>query len=85
MISSTLGAPSGGMILGGHQGLESAAVCLISPPNCGIGGGRAFDFTGSPYAGEPGFAGPPDWPTVIGTKHPSKHSRDEENQDLGEE
>ena len=70
MISSTLGAPFGGTIVGGHHGLESAAVCLISPPNCGTGGGRAFDVTGSPYAGEPGFAGPPGWPTVIGTKQP---------------
>ena len=39
---------------------------------------------GSPYAGEPGFAGPPGWPTVIGTKAARQHSRDEDNQDLGQ-
>src|SRR5450432_2316653 len=39
MISSTLGAPFGGTIRGGHHGLESSALSLITPPNFGGGGG----------------------------------------------
>src|SRR5208282_512902 len=42
MMSSTLGAPLGGTIRGGHQGVESFALCLITPPNCGGGGGICF-------------------------------------------
>src|SRR5271169_228920 len=42
MMSSTLGAPLGGTMRGGHQGLDSAALCLITPPNCGGGGGICF-------------------------------------------
>src|SRR3990172_4350713 len=67
-MRSTLGAPLGGTVRGGHQGFDSAAVWLISPPNAGAAGGSAFDLTGAVYAGEPGFAGPA-WPlTGIGAK-----------------
>ena len=54
MMSSTLGAPLGGTIVGGHHGLESL-VSLIVPPNFGGGGGRALAVVGSLNAGEPGF------------------------------
>src|SRR5664279_2390415 len=39
MMSSTLGAPLGGTTRGGHQGVESVASSLITPPNFGGGGG----------------------------------------------
>src|SRR6266705_1683319 len=42
MIKSTLGAPLGGTTVGGHHGLESAALSLITPPNFGSGGGSCF-------------------------------------------
>ena len=42
MISSTFGAPLGGTTRGGHQGVESLAVSLITPPNFGGGGGSCF-------------------------------------------
>src|SRR5208337_2126474 len=38
MISSTLGAPFGGTTRGGHQGVDSVAFSLITPPNPGSGG-----------------------------------------------
>src|SRR5262245_13495398 len=71
MMSSTFGAPLGAATCGGHHGFDCAWVCLISPPNFGGAGGRAFDFSGSLYAGEPGFAPPSCPPTVIGTKNPA--------------
>src|SRR5271165_6243601 len=39
MMSRMLGAPLGGTIRGGHQGLESVAFSLITPPNGGGGAG----------------------------------------------
>src|ERR1017187_9708650 len=39
MMSSTLGASLGGTTVGAHHGFESAAFCLITPPNFGSGGG----------------------------------------------
>src|SRR5271165_2783098 len=39
MISRTLGAPFGGTTRGGHQGVDSEALSLITPPNFGSGGG----------------------------------------------
>src|SRR5271165_3059002 len=42
MMSSTLGAPLGGTTRGGHQGVESLAASLITPPNFGGGGGICF-------------------------------------------
>src|SRR5271155_1234044 len=38
MIRRMLGAPLGGTTRGGHHGVESLALSLITPPN-GIGGG----------------------------------------------
>src|ERR1035438_10229653 len=42
MIRSTLGAPLGGTTRGGHHGLESVALSLITPPNFGAGDGICF-------------------------------------------
>ena len=42
MMSSTLGAPLGGTMRGGHQGVDSEAFSLITPPNFGSGGGSCF-------------------------------------------
>src|SRR5271166_909722 len=42
MMRSTLGAPLGGTIRGGHQGLESLASFLMMPPNFGAGAGSWF-------------------------------------------
>src|ERR1700675_3250407 len=42
MMRSTLGAPFGGTMRGGHQGVESLALSLITPPNFGGGGGICF-------------------------------------------
>jgi hypothetical protein len=39
MIRSTLGAPFGGTMRGGHHGVDSEASSLITPPNFGSGGG----------------------------------------------
>src|SRR5215470_14702313 len=54
MISSTLGAPFGGTTRGGHQGFESAAFSLITPPNFGSGGGSCFPVIVVVASGEPG-------------------------------
>src|SRR5260370_32126965 len=42
MMSRTLGAFAGGTTRGGHQVFESLALSLITPPNCGGGGGSWF-------------------------------------------
>ena len=42
MINSTLGAPFGGTMFGGHQGVESVARSWITPPNFGSGGGSCL-------------------------------------------
>src|SRR5271169_4622334 len=39
MMSSTLGAPFGGTTRGGHHGVDSEALSLITPPNFGGVGG----------------------------------------------
>src|SRR4029450_12283169 len=54
MIKSTLGAPLGGTTVGGHHGLESVAVSLITPPNFGSGGGSCFPSMVVVALGEPG-------------------------------
>src|ERR1700751_2757892 len=54
MIKSTLGAPFGGTIVGGQNGLESTAVSLITPPNFGSGGGSCFPSMVVVAPGEPG-------------------------------
>ena len=37
-MSRTFGAPAGGTTRGGHQGFESLALSLMTPPNAGGGG-----------------------------------------------
>src|SRR5882757_9000594 len=54
MIKSTLGAPLGGTIVGAQYGLESTAVSLITPPNCGSGGGICLPSMVVVAPGEPG-------------------------------
>src|SRR5258707_15658265 len=54
MIRSTLGAPLGGTTRGVHQGLESLALSLITPPNFGGGGGSCFPSSVVVALGEPG-------------------------------
>src|SRR5579863_8925401 len=54
MMSRMLGAPLGGTTRGGHHGVESLALSLITPPN-GIGGdGSCFPSSVTVEAGEPG-------------------------------
>src|SRR5262245_20139278 len=54
MMSSTFGARFGGTTVGGHQGFESPASCLITPPNFGGGGGSCFPSMVVVALGEPG-------------------------------
>src|SRR5205823_13075163 len=54
MMSSTLGAPLGGTTVGGHHGLESTALSLITPPNFGSGGGSCFPLIVVVAPGVPG-------------------------------
>src|SRR6478672_8110113 len=54
MMSRMLGALLGGTTVGGHHGLESVAVSLITPPNCGSGGGSCFPSIVVVAPGEPG-------------------------------
>src|SRR4029450_1150303 len=54
MMSSTLGAALGGTTVGGHHGLESVAVSLMTPPNFGSGGGSCFPSMVVVAPGEPG-------------------------------
>src|SRR4029077_21236356 len=54
MIRRMLGAPLGGTTVGGHHGLESLALSLITPPNFGSGGGSCFPSMVVVAPGEPG-------------------------------
>ena len=54
MISSTLGAPFGGTTRGAHQGFDSEAFSLITPPNFGSGGGSCLPSIVVVALGEPG-------------------------------
>ena len=54
MISSTLGAPFGGTTRGGHQGVDSEAFSLTTPPNFGSGGGSCCPVMVVVASGEPG-------------------------------
>src|SRR4029450_7281011 len=49
-----LGALLGGTTVGGHHGLESGAVSLMTPPNFGSGGGSCFPSIVVVALGEPG-------------------------------
>src|SRR4030095_3598076 len=42
MMRRMLGASLGGTTRGGHHGFESVAFSLITPPNCGSGGGSCL-------------------------------------------
>src|SRR5271170_3674130 len=53
MMRSTLGAPFGGTMRGGHHGVDSSAVSLITPPNCGGGGGSCLPSMVVVASGEP--------------------------------
>src|SRR5437867_13121942 len=55
MMSRMLGAPLGGTTVGGHHGLESVALSLITPPNFGSGGGSCFPSMVVVAPGEPGM------------------------------
>src|SRR5580658_5053201 len=54
MMRRTLGAPLGGTTRGGHHGLESLALSLITPPNGMGGGGICFPSSVTVALGEPG-------------------------------
>src|SRR6187200_2375986 len=54
MMRRMLGALLGGTTVGGHHGLESGAVSLITPPNFGSGGGSCFPSMVVVAPGEPG-------------------------------
>src|SRR5438477_5989089 len=53
MMSRTLGAPLGGTMVGGHQGFESLAFSVITPPNFGGGAGSWLPCTVVVALGEP--------------------------------
>src|SRR5271165_875412 len=54
MMRRTLGAPLGGTSRGGHQGLESMALSLITPPNFSGGAGSCSPLMVVVALGEPG-------------------------------
>src|SRR5271170_3949773 len=54
MMSRTFGAPLGGTTRGGHQGVESLALSLMTPPNFGGGGGSCLPSIVVVALGEPG-------------------------------
>jgi hypothetical protein len=53
-MSNTFGAPFGGTTRGGHHGVDSEALSLITPPNFGSGGGSCFPVIVVVASGEPG-------------------------------
>ena len=53
MIRSTFGAPFGGTMRGAHQGVDSEAFSLITPPNFGLGGGSGASPSVVVACGEP--------------------------------
>src|SRR5215471_14008140 len=54
IMSSTLGAPFGGTTRGAHQGVDSEAFSLITPPNFGSGGGSCLPSIVVVALGDPG-------------------------------
>src|SRR5664279_4921515 len=59
MMRRTLGAPLGGTTRGGHQGVESFALSLMTPPNPGGGAGSCLPSTVVVALGEP------NWPVTF--------------------
>src|SRR5580704_2485061 len=55
MMRSTLGAPLGGTMRGGHQGVDSLALSLMTPPNFRGGGGSCFPSMVVVALGEPNW------------------------------
>jgi hypothetical protein len=53
MMSRTLGAPLGGTTRGGHQGVDSVAFSLITPPKAGSGAGSCAPLMVVVALGEP--------------------------------
>ena len=53
MMSSTFGAPFGGTTRGGHHGVDSDALSLMTPPNFGSGGGSCLPVIVVVASGEP--------------------------------
>src|SRR5271165_4300493 len=53
MMSSTLGAPFGGTMRGAHQGVDSEALSLMTPPKGGLGGGSCLPSIVVVAVGEP--------------------------------
>src|SRR6202451_4614685 len=53
MMRRMLGAPLGGTTRGGHHGVESLALSLITPPNGIGGGGSCFPSSVTVASGEP--------------------------------
>src|ERR1700678_1144953 len=53
MMRRMLGAPLGGTTRGGHHGVESLALSLITPPNGIGGGGSCFPSSVIVASGEP--------------------------------
>ena len=53
MMSSTLGAPFGGTTRGAHQGVDSEALSLMTPPKGGLGGGSCLPSIVVVAVGEP--------------------------------
>ena len=56
MMSRTLGAPLGGLTVGGHQGLDWSALSLSTPSNFGGGAGRWVEPIDVVADGEPAGA-----------------------------
>src|ERR1700759_1121243 len=54
MISRTFGASFGGTTRGAHQGVDSEAFSLMTPPNFGSGGGSCLPSMVVVALGEPG-------------------------------
>ena len=53
MMSSTFGAPFGGTTRGAHQGVDSEALSLMTPPKGGLGGGSCLPSIVVVASGEP--------------------------------
>jgi hypothetical protein len=53
MMSSTFGAPLRSTMRGSHDGFDSEAFSLITPPNFGSGGGSCFPLMVVVALGEP--------------------------------